>query len=170
MAYESLAPSGCGAPDLAHAWPTNQRERSAEPLALHARTGDAIPRHRLYVRAHGHPGGPSHGQPRTLSAEPPDLRKPAGRTLSPQAHPASANVRQGKDRRTTHRRPLSPRTGDTGSKDCHSGTSNHDDRGTGGSAASCRDPPRRGQRPPARPRHYPPAPDTRTPQADGAPP
>ena len=46
-AYESLAPSGCGAPDLAHAWPTNQRERSAEPLALHAKAGDAIPRHRL---------------------------------------------------------------------------------------------------------------------------
>ena len=46
-AYESLAPSGCGAPDLAHAWPTNQRERSAEPLALHAKAGDTIPRHRL---------------------------------------------------------------------------------------------------------------------------
>jgi hypothetical protein len=45
----------------------------------------------------------------------------------------------------------------------------HDDRGTGGAAASCRGPPRRGQKPPARPRHYPPAPGTRTPQADGAP-
>ena len=56
------------------------------------------PRHQrcpLYVRAHGHKGGPAHGQPRTLSAEPPDLRKPAGRTLCPQAHPASANVRRG---------------------------------------------------------------------------
>ncbi len=31
-----------------------------------------------------------------LSAEPPDLRKPAGRTLCPQAHPARANVRRGK--------------------------------------------------------------------------
>jgi hypothetical protein len=30
-----------------------------------------------------HQGGPSHGQPRTPSAEPPDLRKPAGRTLYP---------------------------------------------------------------------------------------
>ena len=47
MAYESLAPSGCGAPDLAHAWPTNQSKRSAEPLALHVKAGDAIPRHRL---------------------------------------------------------------------------------------------------------------------------
>jgi hypothetical protein len=74
--------------------------------------------------------------------------------------------RQG--RRTTHRRRLSPRTGDTGIKDCYSGTCNHDDRGTGGAAASCRGPPRRGRKPPARPRHYPPAPDTRTPQADGA--
>ena len=46
-AYESLAPSGCGAPDLAHAWPTNQSKRSAEPLALHAKAGDAIPPHRL---------------------------------------------------------------------------------------------------------------------------
>ena len=46
-AYESLAPGGCGAPDLAHAWPTNQSKRSAEPLALHVKAGDAIPRHRL---------------------------------------------------------------------------------------------------------------------------
>ena len=37
----------------------------------------------LYVRAHGHPGGPSHGQPPTLSAKPPDLRKPAGKTTPP---------------------------------------------------------------------------------------
>ena len=58
---------------------------------------------------------------------------------------------------------------DTGIKDCYSGTSNHDDRGTGGATASCRGPPRRGQKPPTRPRHYPQAPDTRTPQADGAP-
>jgi len=53
--------------------------------------------------------------------------------------------RQG--RRTTRRRRLSPRTGDTGIKDCYPGTSNHDDRGTGGAAASCRGPPRRGQNP-----------------------
>jgi hypothetical protein len=58
---------------------------------------------------------------------------------------------------------------DTGIKDCHPGTSNHDDRGTGGAAASCRGPPRRGPKPPARPRHHPPTADTRTPQADGAP-
>ena len=54
----------------------------------------------------GHPGGPSHGQPRT------------------------------------------PRTGDTGIKDCYPGTSNHDDRGTGGAAASCGgSPPKRSKAP-----------------------
>src|SRR5271165_5610584 len=40
----------------------------------------AAPTLSAYVRAHRHPGGPSHGQPRTPSAEPPDLRKPAVRT------------------------------------------------------------------------------------------
>jgi hypothetical protein len=50
----------------------------------------------LYVHAHGHIGGRLHGQPRTRSAEPADLCKPAGRTLCPRAHPAKADVRRGK--------------------------------------------------------------------------
>ncbi len=87
--------------------------------------------------------------------------------------PPSASSQRGRaprqGRRTTHRRRLGvPRTGDAWIKDCYSGTSNHDDRGTGGAAASCRGRPDE-VKTPARPRHYPPAPDTRTPQADGAP-
>jgi hypothetical protein len=38
---------GCRRLDLAQAWPTDHSRRSAEPLPLHAKTGDAIQRHRL---------------------------------------------------------------------------------------------------------------------------
>ena len=37
----------------------------------------------------------------------------------------------GQGRQTTHRRRLSPHTGNTGFKECYFGTSSHDDRGTG---------------------------------------
>ena len=102
-------------------------------------------------------------------AEPPDLRKPAGRTLCPSASSQGERApRQG--RRTTHRRRLSPHTGDIGFKERYFGASHHDDRGdTRGAAASCRGPPPKSLKAPARPRHYPSAPDTRKPQADGVP-
>ena len=45
--YVSFVSGGCGLPDLAHVWPTDQSKRSAEPLALHVKAGDANPRHRL---------------------------------------------------------------------------------------------------------------------------
>ena len=65
------------------------------------------PRHRrcpLYVRAHGHPGGPSRGQPRTPSAEPPDLRKPSRQNSAPPNASSQGERTPRQGRRTTHRR------------------------------------------------------------------
>ena len=55
-------------------------------------------------------------------------------------------------RRTTHRRRLSPHTEDTGFKECYSGTSNHDDRGTGAPLLAAKARHRR-VKTPTRPRH-----------------
>ncbi len=116
----------------------------------------------------GHPRGPPHGQPRTPSAEPPDLPKPAARTLRPNTFSQGERAPR-QSRRTTHRRRLSPHSEDITCKECHSGTSNHDDRGAGAPLLAAEARHRRAQKPPTRPRRYPPAPGTHTPQADGAP-
>ena len=76
---------------------------------------------------------PSHGQPRTPSAQPPDLPKPAGRTSAPKR--IQAGRRRAGAKQTNHS-PAAAITPDTGVKECHLGTSHHDDHGTRGAAAT----------------------------------
>jgi hypothetical protein len=75
----------------------------------------------LYVRAHGHIGGRSHGQPRTLSAEPLDLRKLAGRILSPKRI-QPARTRAGAKAEEPLTGGYHPVPGDTRIRDRYSGT------------------------------------------------
>jgi hypothetical protein len=76
------------------------RRSPAEATSLGSAWPDAC---HLYVRARGHPGGTSHGQPRTPSAKSPDLRKPAGRP-STQTLPACVNQRRAHRRRSPQSR------------------------------------------------------------------